>query len=129
MKINREARNLAKRLFLLCRKDGRLDDAATRLIVSAVAARKPRNYRAILARLARLVEIDLREHSAVVETAAPLADGGAAVLAALDAEFPHLADREVVTKPELLGGLKIRVGSRVWDTSISGRLAELGKSF
>jgi F-type H+-transporting ATPase subunit delta len=129
MKINREARDLAKRLFLLCRKDGKLDDATTRLIVSEVAARKPRNYRAILTRLARLVEIDVREHSAVIETATPLADGGKEILAALDAEFPHLADREVVTRPELLGGLKIRVGSRVWDTSISGRLAELEKSF
>ncbi|MDR2463262.1 MAG: F0F1 ATP synthase subunit delta [Verrucomicrobiales bacterium] len=129
MKINRESRNIAKRLFLLCRKDGRVDAAAARLIVSEVAARKPRNYLAILTRLARLVEIDLNERSAVVETAAPLADGGAAVLAALDAEFPDLADRQVVTRPELLGGLKIRVGSRVWDVSVSGRLAELAQQF
>jgi F-type H+-transporting ATPase subunit delta len=129
MKINREARNIAKRLFLLCRKDGKLDEASVRLIVSEVAARRPRNYAAILSRLRRLVEIDVHEHSAAVETAVPLADGGRQILAALKAEFPNLADSEVALKPELLGGLRVRVGSRVWDSSISGRLAELGKVF
>jgi F-type H+-transporting ATPase subunit delta len=129
MKINREARNIAKRLFLLCRKDGQLDEAALRLVIGELAARKPRNYQAIVARLQRLVEIDLNERTAVVETAAPLPDGGKEILAALTAEFPQLVGSGVTVKPELLGGLKIRVGSRVWDSSISGRLAELQKQF
>ncbi|MDR0533769.1 MAG: F0F1 ATP synthase subunit delta [Verrucomicrobiales bacterium] len=129
MRITREARTIAKRLFLLCRKDGRLDESALRLVVNEIAAKKPRNYAAILSRLARLVEIDLNERTAVVGTAAALADNGKQILAALNAEFPNLAASRVEVKPELIGGLKVRVGSRVWDTSISGRLAELQKSF
>jgi len=129
MRITRDARTIAKRLFLLCRKDGKLDEASLRLVVAEIAAKKPRNYLAILTRIARLVEIDLNARSAVVESATQLADNGKQILAALNAEFPNLADSKVEVKPELLGGLKVRVGSRVWDTSISGRLAELQKSF
>ena len=129
MKINREARNIAKRLFLLCRKDGKLDEASVRLIVGEIARKKPRNYLAILSRLQRLVEIDINERSAVIESATPLADGGKEILSALAVEFGGLANSEVGTNPQLIGGLKIRVGSRIWDSSISGRLAELQKQF
>jgi F-type H+-transporting ATPase subunit delta len=75
------------------------------------------------------VEIDLNDRRAVVARAAPLADGGAAARAELQAAFPQLAACEIVTEPALLGGLRVQVGSRVWDSSISGRLAELEKQF
>ena len=125
MKINREARNVARRLFSLCRKD----EAALRTVVEMLAERKPRNYLAILARLRRLAEIDWRERTATVETATALPDGGKGILTALRARFPDLADSKVAVKPELLGGMRLQVGSQVWDSSISGRLAELTEQF
>lgn len=129
MKAPREARAAAKRLFQACRPGGVLDEARVRSTVQALVESRPRHTLAILSQLERLVALDIAARTAVVETPAPLGAAEAEVTAVLRQKFgPGLLIR-TETKPELLGGIRLRVGSDVWDGSIRGRLDALAASF
>ena len=64
--------------------------------------------------------------AAVVETAAEL---NGEVLRDLGGAIESLAGRtlnvSVQVQPALLGGVRLRIGGHVWDTSMAGRLEEL----
>mgnify|MGYP000415727158 CR=1 FL=1 len=126
MKITKQARRHAKRLFQACLVNGLPDEQKMRATVSAVAERQPRGYLAILTHFQRLARLELARRKATIESAAPLS---AAVREALQA---HLVRRhgeglrfEFLPNPSLIGGLRIQVGSNVYDGSLRARLREL----
>ena len=129
MKINRESRSIAKKLFSLCRKDGRMDGDRIRGVVKKVAEARPRNHLAILTCLAKLVELEEKRRSAVVETSVSLGAMEAHLSGRLRASFGEDLSIRTVTNPALLGGMRIQVGSDLWDGSIRGRLEALRRSF
>ncbi len=125
MRIDREARREARKLFRSCLENGRLDEALLRAVIGKLAEEKPRGYLAILHRLKKLAEIEVARRTFTVESAVPLADEGRALLKGLEERFgPALATTYVVD-PTLLGGVRLRVGSRLWDGSIRQRLRSL----
>jgi F-type H+-transporting ATPase subunit delta len=128
MKISREARRMARELFRLSLSDGRLDASRVTEISQRVIADKPRAYLEILKELSRLVRLELDKRHAVIESASPLDDASAANLAkTLRTRFGNDITTEFRTTPGLLGGLRIKLGSDVWDGSISSRLNELSQ--
>jgi F-type H+-transporting ATPase subunit delta len=128
MKISREARRMARELFRLSLSDGRLDASRVTEISQRVIAEKPRAYLEILKELSRLVRLELDKRHAVIESASPLDDASAANLAkTLRTRFGNDITTEFRTTPGLLGGLRIKLGSDVWDGSISSRLNELSQ--
>jgi len=130
MKIDRHARQSAKRYFRAClRPDGSVDEQGIRDIVGLLIAQKPRSYIGILTRLQRLVEIAVEERSVLVESAAPLADQGASVFADLERRFGPASSTRYVQNPSLLGGLRIQRGSNIWDGTLSTRLERLQQAF
>ena len=74
MKANRRVTRLARRLFQLCVVNGRMDDQRVRGVVEHTIAARHRDGLGILTRLERLVRLERQRHSAVVESAEPLAD-------------------------------------------------------
>jgi F-type H+-transporting ATPase subunit delta len=130
MKIDRHARQSAKKYFRAClQPDGSLDEHAMREVIHLVVNEKPRNYLAILSRLQKLVELANEERTVRLESATPLPDQGAQVFADLEQRFGP-AYRTVYTQnPALLGGLRIRRGSTIWDGTLSGRLSRLEQAF
>jgi len=130
MKIDRHARQTAKKYFRACvRPDGSVDEQGIRDLVNLLVSRKPRNYIGILTRLQRLVELAIEERSVSVESATPLADKGASVFADLEKRFGSASSTSYKENPALLGGLRIRRGSNIWDGSISTRLQRLQQAF
>ena len=130
MKIDRHARQTAKKYLRACLlPDGSFDEQGIRDIVNLLVARKPRNYLGILTRLQRLVELAVEERTVSVESAAPLADEGASVFADLERRFGPASSTSYQQNPKLLGGLRIRRGSNIWDGSVSTRLERLQQSF
>lgn len=126
MKSPREARKTARTLFGDCMADGRLDAARVRAVTEALAAEKPRGYLAILQAFARRVRLEMERRHAVIESASPLTDAEMKELRA-DLARVHGDDLtfETAVRPGLIGGLRVRVGSDVWDGSVAGRLAAL----
>jgi len=130
MKISKTARRDAKQLLQSCRVNGVLDQARVLEAVRAVAARKPRGYIAILSHFHRLVKLDLERRSARVESAVPLtAAQQAAVQANLLRRYGPGLNLSFSQNSSLLGGLRIKVGSDVYDGSVQGRLAALAGNF
>ena len=130
MKIDRQARQSAKKYLRAClRPDGSIDEQAIREIVQLLVAEKPRNYLPILTRLQKLIELAVEERTVRVESATPLADRGASIFASLEHRFGAASRTEYSENPKLLGGLRIRRGSNIWDGSVSSRLERLQQVF
>ncbi|NJK91101.1 MAG: F0F1 ATP synthase subunit delta [Blastochloris sp.] len=129
MKINREARNMAKKLYNSCLVGGLIDEDRTKKTVAYLVEKKPRNYFPILNRMKKLISLKLAESAAVVESAAPLGAEEQVLSGKIRERFGSHVKIRFVQKPELLGGLRITVGSQVWDGSIRYRLNTLENSF
>ena len=130
MKISKTAAAAARRLFGLCQTDGRLDEAKMRTVISGLTGQKPRDWQAILGALQRLVRLDLAKREVLIESASALDESTRQrVVAGLAKQYgPDLAV-SYQTTPDLLGGLRIRVGNDVFDGSVKGRLDRLAAAF
>jgi F-type H+-transporting ATPase subunit delta len=120
----REARKTARSLFRGCLAGGKLDADRVRAVTDTLAAEKPRGYLAVLQSFARLVRLELERRHVVIESAAPLTESEMNNLRA-DITRTHGTDLtfESTVRPALIGGLRVRVGSDVWDGSVRARLA------
>src|SRR3954452_210437 len=130
MKINKQARRDAKGLFQSSKVNGVLDENKARQAVQQVAAQKPRGFQAILAHFHRLVKLDLDRRTARVESAAPLsAEMQASIRENLARKYGPALNLSFGQNPALIGGLRIKVGSDVYDGSVQARLAALEETF
>ena len=126
MKINKETRQLSKALLRASFTDGKLDSGRVAALVKSLIEKKPRNYIQVLESYKRLLRLEVEKRTATIETATTLApEAGAKIVENLKRKYgSDLVARFVVT-PELLGGMRIRVGSDVWDSSVRNRLHRL----
>ena len=130
MKISKQAQREARQLFRICRVNGVLDENRVRQAVSLLLARKPRDHAGILSRLHRLVKLDLEQHAARVESATPLSAGLQADVAnRIRKIYGAGADITFGQNPALIGGLRIQIGSDLYDGSVKTRLEKLEQSF
>ena len=126
MKISKQARRDAKQLFNVCKVSGVLDENRVRQSVSAVIAKKPRGFVAILSHFQRLVKLDIERRSARVESAVAASDAlQSSVKTNLAARYGAGLNVTFAVNPSLIGGLRVQVGSDVFDGSVKARLAEL----
>ena len=116
----------ARRLYRLCLVDGRLDEARVRQVARSLATSNRRGALPVLESLRRMVRLDRDKRRASVETAAPLAeDLRGTVRANLDRTYGAGLETTFTENPALIGGMRIRVGSDVYDGSVRARLAAI----
>jgi len=126
MKIKKEALRSARLLLKASMPGGRVDLARVSEYTRRIAAEKPRYALQILVAFRRLLRLELEKRHAVIESAQPLDEAGRArVLAELASNFgPDLTSEFKVT-PDLVAGLRIKLGSTIWDGSVRTRLETL----
>ena len=125
-----QAKRDAKTLFSGCRVNGLPEESRVRTAVAQVIARKPRGYLGILSHFQRLVKLDVARRTALVESAVPLAPAFAeSVRANLERKHGAGLDLTFTANAALVGGLRIKVGSDVYDGSVKTRLESLAESF
>lgn len=130
MKISKQARRDAKSLFVTCRVQGLLDEARVRIAVREVVDKKPRGYVAVLHHFHRLVRLEIARRSARVESAAPLSPAlRESIQQNLARKYGAGLGVEYAQNASLVGGLRVQVGSDVYDGSVASRLALLQESF
>ena len=106
--------------------DGQLDRGRVASLVDSLVRRRPRNYLKILEYYKRLLRLEVEKRHARIETASPLDPQGASQIARnLRNRYGADLTTEFVVDPALLGGMRIRVGSDVWDSSVRNRLERL----
>ena len=130
VKISKQARRDAKQLFRSCRVNGLLDEAKVRQVVQQVIVTKPRGYIAILSHFQRLLKLDLDRRTARVQSPVPLGDPQqAAIKANLARRYGEGLIFAFSPNPKLIGGLRVQIGSDVFDGSVQARLAALETTF
>ena len=129
MKISKQARRDGKALFNTCKVNGVLDEGRVRQAVNAVLAAKPRGFVGILSHFQRLVKLDLERRAALVESAAPISEAlQQSVRANLLQRYGQGLSVSFAVNPELIGGMRVKVGSDVFDGSVRARLNELAEA-
>jgi F-type H+-transporting ATPase subunit delta len=125
MKV-KQARRAARDMFRFCVRDGVLDDTRARQVAGRLAASRRRGALAVLSGFQRLVRLERDRHTARVESATPL---GGSLRDGIKDRLVHVYGPTLATSfdenPALIGGVRIKVGSDVYDGSIRGRLAAL----
>jgi len=130
MKISKQARREAKQLLRSCLVNGLLDENRARQWVQRVLEAKPRGYVAILAHFQRLLKLDIERRSATIESASVLpTEVRDLVQANLSRVYGPGLNITFSQNPGLIGGMRIKVGSDVYDGSVQARLAALQESF
>ena len=130
MKISKQARREAKQVFRICLANGTLDPNRVRQVVQHLIVQKPRGYVGILSHFERLVRLEEHRRTAKVESAVPLSpDLQANVQNSLERVYGNGLNISFSQNPSLVGGMRIQVGSDVYDGSVQARLNALQESF
>ena len=126
MKITKEIRQLSRQLLRASFTDGQLDRGKIGSLVESLIAKKPRHYINVLENYKRLLRLEVEKRSARIESASELApEASAQIVGNLKRKYGQDLTAEFAVNPELLGGMRIRVGSDVWDGTVRNRLERL----
>jgi F-type H+-transporting ATPase subunit delta len=126
MRANRKVKRAARQLFQLCLVDGALNHERVRQVAEKAARSGRRGAVPILQHFQRLVRLDTERHTASVESATPLEPAMRAELeAGLARVYGAGLEATFAENPALIAGMRIKVGSDVYDGSVRARLAAL----
>jgi F-type H+-transporting ATPase subunit delta len=126
MKLNKEIRQLSRKMLQASFADSQLDPGRIASLVDSVIAEKPRNYIDVLKNYKRLLRLEVEKRRATIETASQVDPGiRSEIVANLKSKYGGDLATEFHVDPQLLGGMRIRVGSDVWDGTVRNRLERL----
>jgi F-type H+-transporting ATPase subunit delta len=126
MAADKQTKLLAKQLFKLSVVNGVVSPEQVTGVLGWVEKHSPRRPVAVLKAYHHRIAIELAKSRAEVEHAGPIGD---TVLKSIEAAMTKKYQRPVSAtahlNSELLAGLRIRVGSDVYESSVAGQLATL----
>jgi F-type H+-transporting ATPase subunit delta len=130
MKSNRQTRRTARALFKSAFGDHGFDAARARDIAAQLAESRRRSAPRVLSEFARLVRLHQDRHTALVETAAALSEAiERQVQETLRRRYGGDLTTSFAANPALLGGMRVRVGSDVYDATLRRRLNAIEAQF
>ncbi len=126
MRGSKQIQQLARQFFALSLVDGRLSAERVTGVLQYLEKHPPAQPLAVLKAYQRLVALEFAKGQAVVEHAGPVTE---AVLKSIEGAMSQRYHRPVTSvakaRPDLLAGLRIRVGDDVYESSVSSQLASL----
>lgn len=130
MKVTKQGRREAKQLFRNSLIGGVLDENLVRRAIAQLLQTRPRGFMGVLIQLQRLIKLDAGRRLARIESAEPLSPAQqAAIQANLEERYGPGLTFEFSQRPDLLGGMRVQVGSDVYDGSVRTRLNEVREAF
>ena len=130
MHLKKRARQAARQLYRRCLVGGALDEGRVRLVARRLAQSRQRGALPVLGAFQRLVRLDVDRYTARIESATPLAGPLRDIVAQrLSDRYGARLNISFRDDPALIGGMRIKVGSHVYDGTIRARLNALGARF
>jgi F-type H+-transporting ATPase subunit delta len=130
MKSSKDAQRVGRKLFQATMAGGKLDTGIVRKVITTLSDKKPRGYIGMIDAYLRFVRLEADRHHARVESAAELSsEMQQTVTSDLRGKYGDQLTIEFSTNADLLGGMRVRVGSDVWDGSVKNRLDRLADAF
>jgi F-type H+-transporting ATPase subunit delta len=128
VKITKEIRQLSRSLVRASFVDGALSRERINSLVQSIIHNKPRNYLRLLENYQRLLRLELDKRRATIESASELdPEAGRQIVSGLERKYGAGLTTDFIVNPALLGGVRVRVGSDIWDSSVRNRLERLAQ--
>ncbi|MEM6911137.1 MAG: F0F1 ATP synthase subunit delta [Verrucomicrobiota bacterium] len=129
MKVSKDAQRTARQLLQLCFLDGKFSGERALQVMKGVREKNPRGALMVLSAFGRLVKLEQAKRHTLIQSAEPLDAATQSQLErTLKSKYGEDLTFEFTTQPALLGGLRIQVGSDVWDGSVQARLHHLSEA-
>src|ERR1700731_3132445 len=122
MKLNKEIRQLSRGMLRASFTDGQIDRGKITALVQSLVTKKPRHYIDVLQHYKRLLRLEIEKRHARIESMMPLSpDTASRITDRLKKKYGNDLTAEFNVDPTLLGGVRVRVGSDVWDGTLRNR--------
>jgi F-type H+-transporting ATPase subunit delta len=129
LKKSKQEKREARKLLRFCMVSGNLDNTRVRVVTERLLQTRRRGYLGLLKRFVHLLKQENAKHSAEIESAVPIpADLRSVVLDRLTAAYGPRVTSSFAENPGLIGGMRIKIGSDVYDGSVRFALARLASS-
>ena len=126
MKLNKEIRQLSREMLRASFTDAQLDNGKISALVQSLVTKKPRHYVDVLKHYKRLLRLEIEKRHARIESAMKLdPETSKQIVDRLKRKYGNDLTADFQVDPALLGGLRVRVGSDVWDGTLRNRLERL----
>jgi len=126
MKLNKEIRQLSRGMLRASFTDGQIDRGKITALVQSLVTKKPRRYIDVLQHYKRLLRLEIEKRHATIESAMPLSpDVANKIKDRLKKKYGNDLTADFAVDQTLLGGVRVRVGSDVWDGTLRDRLERL----
>lgn len=126
MAADKQTKLLAKQLFKLSLVNGNVSPEQVAGVLGWVEKHQPRHPTSLLKTYQRLIANELAKSRAVVEHAGSVADATLKLIeGALTQRYKRTVTATAQANPKLLAGLRVRIGSDVYESSVAGQLATL----
>lgn len=129
MKVSKASREFATRVFRMCTENGTLNEDKLSKSIAFLSANKPGDYVGILNALKKLVRLDLDKRTVHVESAKELTtEEGDRIKASLTKKHGDNLVFSFSVNPDLIGGLKVRIGSQIYDGTVLSKINRLANN-
>ena len=129
MKVSKASQEFANRVFRLCQDSGALSESKLQKALKFLESNKPNDYRGVLIGLKRLVRLDVEKRTVNVESARELPEKDAErIKKSIAKKHGENLIYSFSLNEDLIGGLKIKVGSQVYDSSVLSKINRLSNS-
>jgi F-type H+-transporting ATPase subunit delta len=129
MAADKQTKLLAKQLFKLTVVNGEVSAERVAGVLGWIEKHQPRRPLALLQQYHRLVASEFAKSRAVVEHAGAVSEATLqSIAAAMSKKYSRSVTSVAKPNPALLAGLRVRIGSDVYESSVAGQLASLSAS-
>lgn len=126
MRADKKTKALAKQLFRLSVVNGTVSADQVAGVLGWIEKTSPRRPLALLKAYHRYIAAELARSRAVVEHAGPIADTTLKMIeGAMTKRYNRVVTATARPAPELLAGIRVRIGSDLYESSVAGQLAAL----
>ena len=126
MSLDKKTRQFVRNLFKLSLEDGRVSESRVSEILAWVDKEKPRHATTVLREYLRLITTEINRSVARIEHAGDLSpDTLSKIAETFSKQYGRPIETTAVANPDLIAGLKIRIGCDVYENSIASQLAAL----
>ena len=130
MKLNKEIRQFSLEMLRASFTDAQLDNGKISTLVQSLITKKPRHYVDVLKYYKRLLRLEIEKRHARIESAMKLdPETSKQIVDRLKRKYGNDLTADFQVDPALLGGLRVRLGSNVWDGTLRNRLERLQQQF
>ena len=129
MRADKKTKLLAKQLFRLSVVNGQVAADQVAGVLAYVEKTAPRHALSLLKLYHRAIQTEVAKSQALVEHAGPVSDATLRLIeAAMAKKYQRVVAASAKPNPKLLAGLRVRVGSDVYESTVAGQLATLSQA-